>query len=53
MEYEIITAKYSDGLEYECITIPLNENSVRTFPVDESNPDFIAFVEANPDWNKK
>lgn len=33
------------------ITIP-DGDGIKVFPADESNPDFAAFVEANPDWNK-
>lgn len=48
MDYEIVTV---DGAKY--VTVFLSETSAQTFPADKSNPDFAAFIEANPDALKK
>ena len=52
MDYKTFTVEDKDGNEKEFITVYLDENSAITFVADESSPEFVAFVEANPDWNK-
>jgi hypothetical protein len=48
MDYEIVTV---DGNKY--VTVFVSETSAQTFPADESNLDFVAFIEMNPDAIKK
>lgn len=46
MKYETFT--FEDPITSqlsEYITLYINENNAKTFPVDESNPDYIKFLE--------
>jgi len=52
MNYEVFTAEQADGTICEFITLFIDDNNAKTFAADESNSEFVAFSEANPDWNK-
>jgi len=53
MNYETFTITDPiNGNESEYITVFIDDNNAKTFLADESNSDFVAFAEANPDWNK-
>lgn len=52
MNYETFITTLPSGVEREYITVFIDDNNAKTFPADESNSDFVAFSEANPDWNK-
>ena len=52
MKYETYTDEI-DGQTVTYLTYFPDENTSRTFLVDESNADYMAFIEANPDALKK
>lgn len=50
MNYETFTiTDWRTEQELTYVTIYLDENNAKTFPADESNPDYVAFIEDNPD----
>lgn len=54
MNYEIFEVEnWRDNTIQKHVVIYLDEDNARTFPADESNPDYIAFIEANPDALKE
>lgn len=52
MKYEIFNIKDINGGLRSFVMLYLDGENIKTFPTDESNADFVAFTEANPDWNK-
>lgn len=53
MKFEIVkNFNYLTQEELQSILIDNGDGSFKSFPVDESNSEFVAFVKANPDWNK-
>lgn len=54
MNYEIfVMIDNFTGKKQDYILLYIDEDNRKTFPADESNADFVQFVEDNPDWNKK
>ena len=45
MNYEIITFTSFDEIDRECIVISREDGSFESFPVDETNPRYIQFLE--------
>jgi len=43
MKYEIITIS-PNGQEKDCVFITLEDGSFKSFPADEANPEYIAFL---------
>jgi hypothetical protein len=52
MGYQIIEVK-SFGATTKHIIIDNGDDTFVSFPADESNPNFVAFIEANPDAIEK
>jgi hypothetical protein len=52
MEYQIIEVE-SFGVKTKHIIIDNGDDTFLSFPADESNPNYVAFIEANPDAVKK
>jgi hypothetical protein len=52
MSYEIIDVIGSDNVKRQHVIIRGDESFV-SFPADKSNPNYVAFIEANPDALKK
>jgi hypothetical protein len=52
MKYETYTDEI-DGQTVTYLTYFPDENTSQTFLVDESNADYMAFIEANPEALKK
>lgn len=53
MTYKIITVTAFGGLTSKHILIDNGDDTFVSFPVDDSNPNYIAFIEENPDAVKK
>ena len=53
MTYKIIIVTTFGGLTSKHILIDNGDDTFVSFPADESNPNYIAFIEANPDAVKK
>lgn len=53
MKYEIVNTTNYDGSNNQHIIIDNGDDTFVSFPVDESNPNYVAFIEANPDALKK
>ena len=49
MNYKIVSATGIDGLVSKHVIIDNGDETFVSFPADESNPVFLAFIEANPD----
>ena len=52
MTYEIISITNFDDSISEYVLVDNGDDTFVSFSAEESNPNFVAFVEANPDWNK-
>jgi hypothetical protein len=53
MIYEIVSVTGIDGVKTKHVIIDNGDDTFVSFPADESNPNFVAFIEANPDAIKK
>ena len=53
MTYEIIEVESFDGSVSKHVIIDNGDDTFVSFPADESNPNYVAFIEANPDAVKK
>jgi hypothetical protein len=53
MTYEIVSVTGIDGSVSKHIIIDNGDDTFVSFPAEESNPNFVAFIEANPDVVKK
>jgi hypothetical protein len=49
MKYDVVSFKDSDGVTVTNITVFVDENTARSFPAVEGNPEFDAFIAENPD----
>jgi hypothetical protein len=49
MTYQIIEVE-SFGVKTKHVIIDNCDDTFVSFPADESNPNFVAFIKANPNW---
>jgi hypothetical protein len=52
VNYKIISITNFDDSISEYVLVDNGDDTFVSFSAEESNPNFVAFVEANPDWNK-
>lgn len=52
MTYQEIEATNSDGTTQTHIIIDLGDGAFKSFPADESNPEYVAFLESLNDNTK-
>lgn len=43
-KYETFTFEFTDGTKQDFVTVYLDDNNAKTFPVDESNADYVAWL---------
>lgn len=48
-KYKIITVMEPDQTSRDHVVIEHDDGGATSFPVDETNPNYVAFLEANPD----
>ena len=53
MTYQIVTASNFDGSISKHIIVDNGDDMFISFPADESNSTYVAFIDANPDAVKK
>jgi hypothetical protein len=53
MIYKIVSITGIDGSVSKHVIIDNGDDTFVSFPADESNPNYVAFIEANPDAVKK
>lgn len=53
MNYEFFEIpSVTDGEVIQYVTIFIDENNAKTFPADESNPDYVQFITEYPEASK-
>jgi hypothetical protein len=48
MNYKIISVEGFDGVTYNHVLIDNGDETFVSFPANNLNPNFVAFIEANP-----